>query len=64
MFYLKEIKLTNFRCYELYSAQFVPHINIIVGNNAVGKTSLVEAVYCLGLTKSHKIGRASCRERV
>ncbi|HKM30346.1 MAG TPA: DNA replication/repair protein RecF [Bacilli bacterium] len=54
MFYLKEIKLTNFRCYESYSAQFVPHINIIVGNNAVGKTSLVEAIYCLGLTKSHK----------
>lgn len=54
MFYLNEIKLTNFRCYESYTAQFIPHINIIVGNNAVGKTSLVEAIYCLGLTKSHK----------
>ncbi len=54
MFYLNEIKLTNFRCYHSFSAKFISHINIIVGNNAVGKTSLVEAVYCLGLTKSHK----------
>ena len=54
MFYLSEVKLTKFRCYETYAVQFIPHINIIVGNNAVGKTSLVEAIYCLGLTKSHK----------
>jgi len=54
MFYLNKIKLTNFRCYQSYSTNFIPHINIIVGNNAVGKTSLVEAIYCLGLTKSHK----------
>ena len=54
MFYLNKIKLTNFRCYQSYSTNFIPHINIIVGNNALGKTSLVEAIYCLGLTKSHK----------
>ncbi|MDD3171049.1 MAG: DNA replication/repair protein RecF [Bacilli bacterium] len=54
MFYLKEISLKDFRCYRTYTEKFIPAINIIVGDNAVGKTSLVEAIYCLGLTRSHK----------
>lgn len=54
MFYLKQIKLHNFRCYSQYFNTFSENINILVGNNAVGKTSLVEAVCCVGLGKSHK----------
>jgi DNA replication and repair protein RecF len=54
MFHIRKITLKNFRCYSDFSAEFSPEINIIIGNNAVGKTSLVEAVYCLGLGKSHK----------
>lgn len=54
MFYIKSIKIGNFRCYSDYYQEFSPKINIIIGENAVGKTSLIEAVYALGLTKSHK----------
>ena len=54
MFYLKEIKLNNFRCYKTHTQEFSPQINIIIGENAVGKTSLIESVYVLGVTKSHK----------
>lgn len=54
MFYLDSIKLINFRCYRSNEFQFSPNINIIIGENAVGKTSLVEAIYCLGLIKSYK----------
>lgn len=54
MFHIKNLALTNFRCYEQYFVEFAPNINIIYGDNAVGKTSLVEAVHCLGLCKSHK----------
>lgn len=54
MFSLKKIKLTNFRCYSNYEQEFSPKINIIIGNNATGKTSLVEAIYALGITKSPK----------
>ena len=54
MFYLRDVSLTNFRCYDDYSACFSPEINVIVGNNAVGKTSLIESVYFLGLCKSFK----------
>jgi len=54
MFIIKELNLLNFRCYKKHSIKFSPHINILVGDNAVGKTSIVEAIYCLGFTKSHK----------
>lgn len=54
MFYLDSIKLINFRCYINNEFKFSPTINIIIGQNAVGKTSLVEAIYCLGLIKSYK----------
>ena len=54
MFYLKDVKLSNFRCYESYYQEFSPNINIIIGDNAVGKTSLIESVYVLAVTKSHK----------
>ena len=54
MFYIKSIELSNFRCYESFKTEFSPNINIITGNNAVGKTSLVEAIYFLGVCKSFK----------
>ncbi|OPZ33177.1 MAG: DNA replication and repair protein RecF [Tenericutes bacterium ADurb.BinA124] len=54
MFHLKRLNIQNFRCYAQFNEQFSPTINILVGNNAVGKTSLVEAVYCAGLGKSYK----------
>src|SRR5690554_1914488 len=53
-FFLEELKLKNFRSYEQAKYQFSPHRNIIVGLKAVGKTNLVEAVYCLCFTKSFK----------
>ncbi len=52
--FLKEIKLTNFRNYENLSLVFHPGINIIYGQNAQGKTNLLESIYVLGLTKSHR----------
>ena len=54
MFYLKNIELMNFRCYETFTTNFSEKINIIVGNNAIGKTSLIEGVYFLGLCKSFR----------
>lgn len=54
MFYIKNVELTNFRCYIKFKMDFSPNINIIIGRNAAGKTSLVESIYCLGFTKSYK----------
>lgn len=59
MFYLKHIKLTNFRCYDAATYDFYPGINIILGDNATGKTSLVEAIHCLGFGRSFKSSKDS-----
>lgn len=54
MLRINKIDLNNFRCYEKSSFSFEKGINIIVGNNATGKTSLVEAIYLLGMCKSFR----------
>lgn len=54
MFYLEKLEITNFRGYQNAQFEFNPQQNIFYGNNAVGKTSLVEAIYCLSFTKSFK----------
>lgn len=51
--YLEELQLKNFRNYDSLKIKLNPHINIIYGNNAQGKTNLLESIYVLGLTKSH-----------
>ncbi len=51
---LKRIELTNFRNYQHLSARFYKGINIIYGDNAQGKTNLLESIYVLGITKSHR----------
>ncbi len=51
---IDEIKLENFRNYEALSLQFDPHVNLIVGQNAQGKTNLLEAIAFLGSGKSFR----------
>ena len=51
---LKKIELHNFRNYDKLTARFYKGINIIYGDNAQGKTNLLESIYVLGLTKSHR----------
>jgi len=50
---LNNIEIKNFRCIDSQKLSFTD-LNIIVGNNAQGKTSLLESIYLLAFTKSHK----------
>lgn len=52
--YIKSINLINFRNYKKLNVSFNKGINIIYGKNAQGKTNLLESIYVLGITKSHK----------
>lgn len=52
--YLKSIFLSNFRNYNTLSLDLDRNINIIYGNNAQGKTNLLESIYVLAFTKSHR----------
>lgn len=51
---LKELKLLQFRKYNHRVFQFSPNINFITGKNGSGKTSILEAIYYLALTKSFR----------
>lgn len=52
--YIKSIELSNFRNYEYLSMEFHPEKNILYGDNAQGKTNILEALYYCGMMKSHK----------
>lgn len=52
--YLSEIELRNFRNYENRQVEFSPGINVFIGENAQGKTNLLEAIYVLAMTRSHR----------
>ncbi len=52
--YLKELHIMNFRNYEKLDLKLHSGINLIYGKNAQGKTNLLESIYVLGLTKSHR----------
>lgn len=52
--YLKHLELRNYRNYERVSADFSPQINVLIGSNAQGKTNLLESVYVLAITRSHR----------
>ena len=51
---LNEITLRDFRNYEFANLQLDPGVNLIVGNNAQGKTNLLEAISYLGSGKSFR----------
>lgn len=52
--YIQTLKLQNFRNYDSLELEFNKGINIIYGKNAQGKTNLLESIYVLGITKSHR----------
>ena len=51
---LQELKLRSFRNYEEAAIEFDPGVNLIVGDNAQGKTNLLEAISYLGSGKSFR----------
>lgn len=51
---LKKINLVNYRNYQKVSISLNDKINIFIGNNAQGKTNILESIYVLALTKSHR----------
>ena len=51
---INQLELSEFRNYETLSVQFDEAVNILYGDNAQGKTNVLEAIYLCGTTKSHK----------
>lgn len=51
---IKSLELANFRNYETLDIHFDKGTNILYGDNAQGKTNILEAIYVSATTKSHK----------
>lgn len=56
---IKSIKLENYRNYETLNLEFDRGTNIFYGDNAQGKTNILEALYVSSTTKSHRSSRDS-----
>lgn len=52
---LKSLDYLNFRNYKQLHLDFSLGINVYIGNNGVGKTNLLEGIYYLSCTKSHRV---------
>lgn len=57
--YIKSIAIKNYRNYEVLKLEFDHKLNIIIGDNAQGKTNLLEAIYVSGFGKSFRTTKDS-----
>lgn len=51
---LNELTLQHYRNYETVSLDFPKTLNLFLGENAQGKTNLLESIYVLAMTRSHR----------
>ena len=52
--WLKQLSIQHFRNYQELEVEFHPGLNIFLGQNAQGKTNILESIYFLALTRSHR----------
>ena len=52
--HLTHLTLRNFRNYRSLDLELGPGLTVLAGDNAQGKSNLLEAIYLLALTKSHR----------
>lgn len=57
--YIKKVKLENFRNYDNLEVEFKKDFNLIYGNNAQGKTNILEAIYLSAIGKSFQTNKDS-----
>lgn len=55
--YIKNLQLLNFRNYDILDIDFNSNVNIITGDNAQGKTNILESIYYCSLGKSHRTSK-------
>lgn len=51
---VKQLQLKNYRNYDLIDLKFTDGLTILTGENAQGKTNLLEAIFLLSMAKSHR----------
>ena len=57
--HLAKLELKSFRNYESFDGEFTADVQVIVGDNAQGKTNLLEAIHYLSALRSFRATRAA-----
>lgn len=55
--FIKKLMLMNYRNYKNLSLEFGSNVNVFIGDNAQGKTNILESIYYCGFAKSHRTSR-------
>lgn len=55
--YIKSLQTLNFRNYDNLSLNLCPNVNVFIGDNAQGKTNILELIYYCGFAKSHRTNK-------
>ena len=55
--YIESIELKNFRNYDELNLEFNKNVNFIIGNNAQGKTNLLEGIFMSSIGKSFRTSK-------
>lgn len=52
--HVSSLRITRFRNFDSVEAEFHPKLNLFLGSNAQGKTNILEALFCLSITRSFR----------
>ncbi|MEW9501188.1 DNA replication/repair protein RecF [Jeotgalibacillus marinus] len=52
--YIEQLELVHYRNYDGLKVEFDNNVNVILGENAQGKTNVMESIYVLAMAKSHR----------
>ncbi len=55
--FIKKLMLMNYRNYENLNIDFCRNVNVFIGDNAQGKTNILEAIYYAAFAKSHRTSK-------
>lgn len=55
--FIKKLVLINYRNYKELNIDFSKSVNVFIGDNAQGKTNILESIYYCGFAKSHRTSR-------
>ena len=55
--YIKSVQLEGYRNYDNSTVYFDKGTNVLYGDNAQGKTNILEAIYVCATTKSHRVSK-------
>ena len=55
--FIKKLQMLNYRNYNVLDISLGPHVNVFMGDNAQGKTNILEGIYYCAFARSHRTSK-------